>query len=98
MALDVDLARETAEVSIDLFGEDIAIAGQPARGIVSTELVELSSYDAVVESRVTVAVLVDEVPPIAKGVPIIARGKTYQVDQLMAAQDDPDVLVKVVLR
>lgn len=94
----IDLARETAEICIDMFGEPITFASQPARGIVATELVELGVYDAVVESRVTVSVLINEVPAIEKGQPVVVRGRQYKVDQLMATQDDPDVMAKVVLR
>lgn len=94
----IDLARETAEVCIDMFAEPVTFAGKDARGIVATEVVELGVYDAVVESRVTVSVLVDEVPAIEKGQPVVMRGKTYRVDQLMASQDDSDVMTKVVLR
>ncbi len=92
----VDLARETAEVCMDMFGEDITFAGQPARGIVANELVELGAYDPVVESRTTVSVLPDEVPAIQQGQPVVIRDKTYKVDQLMAAKDD--AMAKVVLR
>ncbi|MFP3979166.1 hypothetical protein [Marinobacter sp. KMM 10035] len=94
----IDLARETAEICIDMFGEPITFAGQPACGIVATELVELGGYDAVVESRLTVSVLVEEVPAIEKGQPVIARGNVHKVDQLMAGNDNPDLMVKVVLR
>jgi len=92
----LNLARETAEICIDMFGEDITFAGQPARGIVAKELVELGAYDPVVERRTTVSVLPDQVPEIQQGLPVIIRGKTYKVDQLMAVKDDE--LAKVVLR
>ena len=92
----IDLARETAEVCIDMFGESITFAGQPARGIVAKELVELGAYDPVVESRTTVSVLPDEIPAIQQGQPVVIRNKTYKVDQLMAVKDD--AMTKVVLR
>lgn len=93
-----DLARRTAELCFDRFAEDISIAGQPARGIVSTELVELGTYESVMERRLTVSVLVDEVPEIDRNQEIVVRGQTHRVDQLLAVRDDPDVVAKVVLR
>ncbi|MDY6797675.1 MAG: hypothetical protein SVX28_02830 [Pseudomonadota bacterium] len=96
--METDLSQVTAEVAMDAFGEDITFDGQPARGIVSTELVELGNYEQVVECRTTVSVLVSEVPEIAKGQMVITRGKAQQVDQLMAVKDNPDVMAKVVLR
>ena len=92
----IDLARETAEVCMDMFGEDITFAGQPARGIVANELVELGSYEPVVESRLTVSVLPDKVPAIREGLLVVIRGETHKVDQLMAVKDD--AMTKVVLR
>lgn len=92
----IDLARETAEVCMDMFGEDITFAGQIARGIVATELVELGSYEPVIESRLTVSVFPESVPAITEGLPVIIREETRKVDQLMATKDD--ALTKVVLR
>lgn len=91
----VDLARETAEVSMDLFGEEIQFAGEDTRGIPSTELVDINGM---VERRMTVSVMVDEVPEIQSGQPVFVRGKNYQVDRLMDGREDPNVLAKVVLR
>lgn len=92
----IDLARETAEICMDMFGENITFSGKSARGIVANELVELGAYDPVIESRVTVSVLPEEVPQITEGQSVIIRGKAHKVDQLMAVKDD--ALTKVVLR
>ncbi len=94
----IDLARETAEICIDMFAEEITYNGQPARAIVATEVVELPGYEQVTERRMTISVLVGEFPTIESGHLVIVRGKSYRVDQLLEGREDPDVMAKVVLR
>jgi len=94
----IDLARETAEIAMDAFGEPITFDGVERRAIVSTEVVELAGYERAVEHRTIISVLIDEYPLITPGAPVIARGKSYVVDQQMDASDDPSVMAKLVLR
>lgn len=94
----MDLAAVTAIACFDVFATPIHIDGTPARGIVSTELVELTGYEQVAEKRLTLAVLIDEVPELRKGQSVEVGGKTYRVDLPLGAKEDPDVLLKVLLR
>ena len=94
----IDLARETAEIAMDAFGEPITFDGVERRAIVSTEVVELAGYDRTVEHRMTISILVDEYPDIVPGSQVIVHGRSYVVDQQMDARDDPSVMAKLVLR
>lgn len=94
----LNLAAETAVAAFDAFAEPITFAGQESRGIPSTELVELGGYERVIEKRMTVAVLIEEVPEIQKGQLVLINGKSFKVDQILDGKENPDVLAKVILR
>lgn len=94
----IDLARETAEVCMDMFGEAITYNGAEQRAIAITEMVELSGYEQAVEQRMTISILTADYPPIAPGALVEVRGKSYRVDQQLETQDDPTIMVKLVLR
>lgn len=94
----IDLARETAEVCMDMFGEAITYNGTEKRAIASVEMVELSGYEQTAEQRMTISILTADYPAISTGALVEARGKTYRVDQQMETQDDPTIMIKLVLR
>lgn len=94
----IDLARETAEVCMDMFGEEITYNGETKRAIPGVEMIELSGYEQVVEQRMTISILTADYPTIAPGTLVEVRGKTYRVDQQMETRDDPNIMIKLVLR
>ena len=94
----IDLDRETAEVAMDMFGENIMYEGEAQRAIVSVETVELSGYERTVEQRTTISIMTEEFPTIVPGAQVEVRGRSYVVDQQMDAGGDPSVMAKLVLR
>ena len=96
----IDLDRETAEVAIDLFGENILYEGEDHRAIVSIETVAdlLRGYERTVEQRVTISILTPEFPTIVPGARVEVRGRSYVVDQQLDAGGDPSIMTKLVLR
>ena len=94
----IDLAQQTAIACMAMFGEPVIYNGSEQRAIASTEVLELAGYDQAVEYRMTISILVTDYPPITPGALVEVRGKSYRVDQQMDTQDDPTVMVKLVLR
>lgn len=94
----IDLDRETAEVAMDMFGENILYEGAEQRAIVSVETVELSGYERTVEQRMTISILTPEFPTIVPGAQVEVRGRSYVVDQQLDAGGDPSIMAKLVLR
>lgn len=94
----IDLARETAEVCMDMFGELITYNGADKRAIPSVEMIELPGYEQAVEQRMAISILTSDYPAITAGALVEVRGKSYRVDQQMETQDDPNIMVKLVLR
>ncbi|GGE75921.1 hypothetical protein GCM10011533_30370 [Streptosporangium jomthongense] len=94
----IDLARETAEICMDMFGEGIIYNGEEKRAIANVEMIELSGYEQAVEQRMTISILTADYPAITPGALVEVRSKSYRVDQQMETQDDPNIMVKLVLR
>ncbi len=94
----INLALETAEACMAMFGEPITYSGVENRAIANVETVELAGYEQVVEQRMTISILTSEYPKVSPGAPVEVRGKFYRVDQQMDTQDDPTIMVKLVLR
>lgn len=93
----MNLAELTAGPCFDIFSEPIEFNGETVRGIPSNELVNLNGYDDLTENRMTVSLLLAEVPSIEKGQPVVIQGTQYQVDERVPGTDD-GVTVKVLLR
>lgn len=93
----MNLAELTAGPCFDVFAEPITWAGDEVRGIPSNQVVELGGYEGLTENRMTVSVLLAEVPVIEKGQAVVIQGKAYQVDEKFPGTDD-GVTVKVLLR
>ena len=94
----INLAQQTAVACMAMFGEPILYNGLDQRAIASPEAVELAGYEQTIEHRMTISILVADYPPITPGALVELRGKSYRVDQQMDTQDDPTVMVKLVLR
>lgn len=91
-------AEATALASLDAFGEPVTFNGNEVRGIPSTETVEVGFYEQALERRLTLAVMAKDVPRVEKGQRVVIRGRDYWVDQPVTGEEDPDVMVKVLLR
>ncbi|OEY66802.1 hypothetical protein BG841_10280 [Marinobacter sp. X15-166B] len=83
---------------MEAFGEPIQYNGADHRAIPSMEVVELPGYDQVVETRMTISVLVGEYPPIKPGALVHVGGKDYRVDYQLPGREDERVMIKLVLR
>lgn len=94
----INLAQQTAVACMAVFGEPVIYNGSEQRGIASTEVVEVDGYDQAVEHRMAISILVADYPTITPGALVELRGKSYRVDRQMDTQDDPTVMVKLVLR
>lgn len=95
-----DLATDTALACFNAFAEPIEFNGKEIQGIPETQQVEFGGYDRVVETRMTVTVMLSDAGEIKSGMPVVIRGKTYQVDHPGADKlpEDVDVIASVVLR
>lgn len=96
MAIDID--RITADLSFEHFAEPVVISGKEVRGIAARELITLDATGGMVEERLTLEVMLSEVPLLRQGVAVVVRGKDYRVDRPMEGDSDFGVTMKVLLR